>query len=99
MADKTKAASQDAVKSAASITWPRIYVGPSLPKAKLPQFTVFANGYPQYVQDLIDKCPSLKQLIVPTSKVQQARRELAVKGTLLNTLSLKIVNEYLQGAK
>lgn len=99
MTAKTKAASQDAVKTSAPVTWPRIYVGPSLPKAKLPQFTVFANGFPQHIQDLMAKSPSLKQLIVPTSKVQQARRDLAVKGTLLNTLSLKIVNESLQGAK
>lgn len=97
-ATKTKAASQDAAKQVASVTWPRIYVGPSLPKAKLPQFAVFANGYPQYVEDLMDKCPSLKTLIVPTSKVQKARRDLTVKGTLLNSMAAKVLSEY-QGAK
>lgn len=86
--------SKDEVQITTSKAWPRIYVGPSLPRGKLVKNTVFAEAYPAHIAELIKAHPTIDQLIVPTSKLQKAKLELAQKGSLLNELSKKIINEF-----
>lgn len=71
----------------------RIYVGPSLPGGVLPQFTVFRGKLPAYVADLMGKSPSLRHLIVPVSRLSQARRDLSTNGNLLNLYAAKVRKE------
>lgn len=91
---KSASAVLDKPKTAAPQQWPRIYAGPSLPRAGLSQYAVFADGFPPYVEKLLNKHPKLKELMVPTSKIQKARQDIARKGTRLNSLAEEIVTEF-----
>lgn len=75
------------------MSWPKIYIGRSLPRGKLEQYTVFANGIPAHVQKLIDTQPLLRELIVSVSNVQEARRQLATPASRLRTIEDKIFSK------
>lgn len=65
-------------------TFPKIYIGPSIPKGYFKTNMIFANGYPAPAQELINKYPVFEKLIVPTSEYTSALQQLGKKGTLLN---------------
>lgn len=67
-------------------TWPRIYVGPSFPKSLLKQMTIFANGYPAPVADLIGQHPELKDLFVATAALPATMVQIAKKGSYLHSV-------------
>ena len=70
-----------------------VYVGPSLPKGVLNQFTVFRGEFPPHIVTLMGKSESLKNLMVPVSKLSQARKEIMTKGSLLNLYASKVRKE------
>lgn len=43
-----------------------IYCGGNFPGGKLASYTVFKDGFPLHIKDLIEKCPALKSLFVKT---------------------------------
>lgn len=90
----TKKTSLEEARTAASVQWPKIYIGPSLPRANLMQYTVFADGYPAYLDALLRAHPKLKEFMVPTSQTQQARREILKSGTRLNALAKDLAAEF-----
>lgn len=60
-----------------------VYIGKSLPV--LPQYTVFKGGkLPAYVVELAAKDDTIAGLIVPVSQLQEARKNMHVKGHILN---------------
>jgi hypothetical protein len=60
-----------------------VYIGKSLPI--LPQYTVFKGGkLPAYVEELTAKDETVAGLIVPVSELQEARKNMHVKGHILN---------------
>lgn len=71
----------------------RVYVGPSLKNGVLIQYTVFRGEFPPHVAALMEKSPSLKHLMVPTTRLSQARKEVATKGSLLNLYASKVRKE------
>lgn len=61
---------------------PVIYVGPNLAGGRLSSFTVFREGVPAHLKDLIEKHPEIQSLIVPLSKMQKAQTNSSKSGTL-----------------
>lgn len=60
-----------------------IYIGKSLPG--LSQFTVFKDGIlPAHVVDMASKNISIAGLIVPLNELQEARKNMLVKGHILH---------------
>lgn len=60
-----------------------IYIGRSLPG--LSQYTVFKNGQlPAHVEQMANQNANLAGLIVPISTLQEARKNITVKGHILN---------------
>ena len=60
-----------------------VYIGKSLPI--LPTNTVFKGGkLPPYVEELVAKDETIAGLIVPVSQLQEARKNMHVKGHILN---------------
>lgn len=78
MAKKT-----DAVATA-ELTWPRIYVGPSIPKGYFKSNMVFADGLGTVAQELVKKYPILETLIVPTKDYVKALSEVNKVGSRLH---------------
>lgn len=61
----------------------KVYVGKSI--KGLPQYTVFAGGeLPPYVAELAAKNEAVAGLIVPISRLQEARRDMQIQGSILN---------------
>ena len=80
MAKKT-----DAVTTAIKdVTWPRIYVGPSIPKGYFKANMVFADGLGTVAQELVEKYPILNTLIVPTKDYVKALSEVNKVGSRLH---------------
>ena len=80
MAKKT-----DAVTTATKdVTWPRIYVGPSIPKGYFKSNMVFADGLGTVARELVEKYPILNTLIVPTKDYVKALSEVNKVGSRLH---------------
>ncbi|MEK3873722.1 MULTISPECIES: hypothetical protein [unclassified Paenibacillus] len=60
---------------------PMIYVGPSLERGRLNQYTVFSGGLPVTLDDLKEKYPQLTDLIVPVSELAYTQKRIATPGT------------------
>lgn len=59
------------------------YIGQSLPGLAI--FSVFNQGsYPLTVKKLIETYPNIAHLMVPVSKLQQARKDSRTQGHILN---------------
>lgn len=70
---------KEAVISAAKTDGPVVYIGPTFKDSVLNTFMVFASGIPeQYAQD-----PIYKHLFVVPEKLNDARKEVGSKGSLL----------------
>lgn len=61
-----------------------IYVGPTRKNRSIIQYTVYKGGYPESVKAEIAACPVLNKLFVPVSQLEQARKDIQTKGTILN---------------
>jgi hypothetical protein len=58
-----------------------IYIGPNLPRGRLTQFTVFKGGTPDYLSDLLEQHPQIKDLIVPVASTNDAQSKSQQSGT------------------
>lgn len=59
-----------------------IYVGPNLPGGRLSRFTVFREGVPAYLGDVLEQQPAVGTLIVPVDEMSAAVSRAATAGTL-----------------
>lgn len=82
----------DAVSLEASVVKPVIYVGSSLQRGALQQYSVFKNGIPKSLQADIENCPAIAQLMVPIPKLVETQRNMQVQGSLEYTLNEQIKN-------
>ncbi|MGN0902874.1 MAG: hypothetical protein ACI4M9_06285 [Succinivibrio sp.] len=78
--------------TAVAESWPRIYVGPSIPKGYLKANMVFADGLGTVAQELINKYPELNTLIVPTKNYVTAMSEVSRVGSRLHSAYEKALN-------
>lgn len=58
-----------------------MYIGTSLSAIGLQQNALFKNGVPKAIEQHIEKCPAIGALLVPISRLSEARNSLKVKGT------------------
>ncbi|PAQ15069.1 hypothetical protein CD798_08480 [Bacillaceae bacterium SAOS 7] len=75
-----------------------IYIGESLPNGALQQFSIFKNSVPVTLKTHFEQCPAIESLIIPISKLAEARKNLLVKGTVENVLNTQ-VQKYVRGEK
>ena len=70
-----------------------VYVGPTLSEGRLSFATVYTNGLPVHVQEIVDAHPFFKQLFVPVSELNEAIKATKDKGSYLNILYNKAKKE------
>jgi|GEM_PF-3575535 len=87
MAKKAEAAAENVAQSKTQTekTWPRIYVGPSIPKGYFKSNMVFADGLTDVAKALVEKHPVLETLIVSTKDYVKASAEVSQKGSKLHS--------------
>lgn len=66
-----------------------IYVGPTIPNV-ISTNSIFNNGIPKQLQELISIKPYVSALLVPIEKLAQARVELRNPGSAFSVLYKKI---------
>ncbi|WP_312117947.1 hypothetical protein [Brevibacillus reuszeri] len=67
-----------------------IYVGPNIPGGRLMQYTVFRGGIPDYLDDLLEKQPAIRQLIVPVQDLSSVQARISTPGTLEHTFYQRV---------
>lgn len=72
-----------------------IYCGPTLPGGLLQQYTVYKGGIPGHLKDATDKCPAIKALFVPHTKLQAVVVAIRSPGSLEN-LRYKEIQKIIQ---
>lgn len=76
-----------------------VYIGDSLPGGTLQKYSLFKNGgIPGSLQTHIEKCPAIRELIIPVSFLSESRTQLMVAGSRENTLN-GLVQKYTRGEK
>lgn len=69
-----------------------VYIGRSLPG--LPQYTVFQNGHlPAHIAPMVEANRGLAGLIVPVDELQEARKNIRIKGHILNLYANQLTKE------
>ena len=63
-----------------------IYVGPNVTRLGLVQFQGFRGGICGAAKTASEKIPEIAKLVVPAEKLEQARADIARKGSYLNKL-------------
>ena len=74
------------------IDGPVVYVGPNLPG--LSRHAVFSGGMLPHVRAMLARSAALRELVVPLYKLNEARSEVARKGSLLNTCAETVTAEF-----
>ncbi|MGG3448632.1 hypothetical protein ABER98_01725 [Domibacillus aminovorans] len=69
-----------------------MYIGTSLPSIGLQQHALFKNNVPEKIKQHIEKCPAIGALLVPISRLAQARHQIMVKGTAEYTLNQQVLS-------
>lgn len=68
-----------------------IYCGPNIPGGALQKFAVFKGGTPGHLVGLIEKCPAIKELIVPVPDLGKTEQAIATQGSRFNALYNDVV--------
>jgi len=68
-----------------------IYVGPNL-AGRLSRFTVFRDGIPAHLAELIGDRPEISRLIVPVSQMGETQAAINTQGTM-EYKAYKLLNE------
>ena len=58
-----------------------VYVGPNIPGGILQRFQVFKGGLPPHARELFDKVSEVRELFVPVTELEDARRKIEEPGT------------------
>lgn len=81
-----------AKKQTKAISTTTIYIGRSLPG--LPQYTVFKNGQlPAHIAPMVKANQALAGLIVPVNGLQEARKNIRIKGHILNLYAKQLLTK------
>jgi hypothetical protein len=59
----------------------RIYLGPNLPNGRLAHATVFRDGIPAHLNDLLESYPEVGTLIIPVSEMAATQSRIGRSGT------------------
>lgn len=67
-----------------------IYCGGNFPGGKLASFTVYKDGIPSHLDGLIEKCPALKSLFVPTSEFASTMSKINDKNSAMHQIYITV---------
>lgn len=71
-----------------------IYIGSSLKNGLLKQYTIFKDGIiPAYLVDLFNGNDALRGLVVSVDDLQEAKKAMQKKGTILNLYARRVRKE------
>lgn len=73
-----------------------IYIGPNLPNCILLQNTVFTKGLPKHLDEHIEKCAAIKELVVPISELMIRKANISQQGTREQVMYEEII-KYIKG--
>lgn len=76
-----------------------IYAGPTLHRRVLIGSSVYRNGVPSYVTDLMTKVPEIGKMIVPVSMFPDFRKEIQEEGTEAHRLYRYLMTLRFDGAE
>lgn len=69
-----------------------VYIGKSLPG--LPQYKLFKGGVlPEHIRQMTEENENIIGLIVPITELQEARKNIKIKGHILNYYAEKLNNK------
>lgn len=60
-----------------------VYIGPSLSGSRLLHATVFRDGYPIYIKEIMEEHPWFKNLFVPVEEYAESMKTIRKPGTAL----------------
>jgi len=78
-----------------------VYIGPSLPGAKLMTNTVLSGTrkeISEYYKDVIEQYPNVAKLIVPVGKLSESRAKVRTNGNVLNKYYNDLLSQVKKGA-
>lgn len=78
-----------------------VYIGPSLPGAKLMNNAVISGtrkGISEYYKDVIEKYPNVDKLIVPVDKLSESRAKISAGGNVLSKYYNDLLIQVRKGA-
>lgn len=73
-----------------------VYIGPTIPKTNLFQYTILTKGLPNDAQKHAEACPAIGKLVVPYAELAEARQTLEKAGTPENMFYEQVL-DYLKG--
>lgn len=78
-----------------------VYIGPSLPGARLMANTVLSGtrkDISQYYKDVIERYPNVEKLIVPVGKLSESRAKVRTSDNILSKYYSDLLNQVQEGA-
>ncbi len=78
-----------------------VYIGPSLPGAKLMMNTVLSGTrkeISEYYKDVVERYPNVEKLIVPVGKLSESRAKVRTGGNVLNKYYNDLLSQVQKGA-
>lgn len=78
-----------------------VYIGPSLPNAKLMENAVLIGTrkeISEYYKDVIERFPSVEKLIVPVERLSESRIKARTSGNVLNKYYNDLIVQAKKGA-
>lgn len=76
---KAKAMTSEAQANPLSET--KVYAGPTMHRRKIIGGSVYKNGIPRNIEELIEKVPEVGQMIVPVKEFSHVREATRTQGT------------------
>ncbi|TKH43463.1 hypothetical protein C1I60_14315 [Paenibacillus terrae] len=58
-----------------------IYIGPNLPGGRLARSFISLGGFPEYLNDLAEQVPEIRDLFIPVTELSAANAALRVPGS------------------
>lgn len=78
-----------------------VYIGPSLPGARLMANTVLSGTRKEiskYYKDVIERYPNVEKLIVPVGKLSESRTKVCTSDSILSKYYSDLLNQAQEGA-
>lgn len=76
----------------------RIYIGPSIPGTALKRYTVFRGELHGSINELAEKVPAVKRLIVNVNEMANIERKLGDKTSVQHQMFAQVLN-HIKGVK
>jgi hypothetical protein len=76
-----------------------IYCGPNIPGGLLQKYALYKGGVPDHFNEIIKKCPVIKNLFVAVNELAATQKALEIPGTPQNTFYAEVLAFLKKGGK